>query len=142
LRKITLDFFEQCRDIRITRSAKGLGGHNYVRMERIMKIDILIQNIFYIFIFSIVLEVAIMAVFSMTALRDVADNRPVKIARDVVVIILAWLICYKSNLLNIFNNTGIGLIGERWYRLDVIISALVMAGFTNVVSIFFERMRR
>jgi hypothetical protein len=107
-----------------------------------MKLDVLIQNLFYLFIFAIVLEVAIMAVFSMTALKDISENRPIKIARDFVVITLAWLICYKSNLLNLFKDTGITLIGERWYRLDVIISALVMAGFTNIVSSIFEKMKR
>ncbi|HOD16193.1 MAG TPA: hypothetical protein PLL11_16690 [Spirochaetota bacterium] len=107
-----------------------------------MKLDVLIQNLFYLFIFAIVLEVAIMAVFSMTALKDISDNRPVKITRDFIVIILAWLICYKSNLLNLFKDTGITLIGERWFRLDVIISALVMAGFTNIVSGIFEKMKR
>ena len=107
-----------------------------------MKLDVLIQNLFYLFIFAIVLEVAIMAVFSMTALEDISDNRPVKITRDFIVIILAWLICYKSNLLNLFKDTGITLIGERWFRLDVIISALVMAGFTNIVSGIFEKMKR
>jgi hypothetical protein len=83
-----------------------------------------------------------MAVFSMTALKDVSENRPVKIARDVVVLLLAWLICYKSNLLNLFKDTGITLIGERWYKLDVVISALVMAGFTNIVSGIIDKMRR
>ncbi|OHD64222.1 MAG: hypothetical protein A2176_01160 [Spirochaetes bacterium RBG_13_51_14] len=107
-----------------------------------MKLDVLIQNVFYLFIFAIVLQVAVMAVFSMTALRDISENRPVKIARDLIVIVIAWLICYKSNLLNLFRDTGITLVGERWYRLDVIISALVMAGFTNVASQIFERMRR
>jgi hypothetical protein len=107
-----------------------------------MKLDILIQNVFYLFIFAIVLEVAIMAVFSMTALKDVSENRPVKIARDVVVLMLAWLICYKSNLFNLFKDTGITLIGERWYKLDVVISALVMAGFTNIVSSIIDKMRR
>ena len=107
-----------------------------------MKLDVLIQNVFYLFIFAIVLEVAIMAVFSMTALKDISENRTVKIARDVVVILLAWLICYKSNLLNLFKDTGITLIGERWYKLDVVISALVMAGFTNIVSSIIEKMRR
>ncbi|MBN2160293.1 MAG: hypothetical protein JW807_12935 [Spirochaetes bacterium] len=107
-----------------------------------MKLDVLIQNVFYLFIFAIILEVAVMAVFSMTALKDISENRPVKIARDVIVLLLAWLICYKSNLLNLFHNTGIVLFGSRWYRLDVIISALVMTGFTNIVAMIFERMKR
>lgn len=107
-----------------------------------MKLDVLIQNVFYIFVFAIVLEVAVMAVFSMTAVKDVSDNRPVKIARDLIVLGLAWLICYKSNLLNLFHNTGIVLFGERWYRLDVVISALVMTGFTNIVAMMFEKMKR
>src|SRR4030042_4582128 len=107
-----------------------------------MKLDVLIQNVFYLFIFAIVLQVAVMAVFSMTALRDISENRPVKIARDLIVIVIAWLICYKSNLLNLFRDTGITLVGERWYRLDVIISALVLGGFTHVGSEIFERMGR
>jgi DNA integrity scanning protein DisA with diadenylate cyclase activity len=107
-----------------------------------MRLDVLIQNMFYLFVLAIVLEVAIMAVFSMTLLRDVSENRSVKIARDVIVIILAWMICYKSNLFNIFTGTGINLVGARWYRLDVIISALVLAGFTNIVGYLIDRLRR
>ncbi|OHD70071.1 MAG: hypothetical protein A2W19_04560 [Spirochaetes bacterium RBG_16_49_21] len=106
-----------------------------------MKLDVLIQNVFYLFIFAVVLEVAIMAVFSMTILRDISENRSVKIARDIIILLLAWMICYKSNLFNLFTNTGIILVGQRWYRLDVIISALVLAGFTNMVSQLFDRIR-
>jgi hypothetical protein len=107
-----------------------------------MRLDVLIQNVFYLFVFAVVLEVAIMAVFSMTLLRDVSENRSVKIARDVIVIVLSWMICYKSNLFNLFYGTGITLVGARWYRLDVIISALVLAGFTNIVAHLFDRLRR
>jgi len=79
-----------------------------------------------------------MAIFSMTALKDTSETRPVQIARDTIVIILAIVLCYKVEILSLFAGTGIHL--HKY--LDTAISALVLVRLTNVIGDFFGKFRR
>jgi hypothetical protein len=99
--------------------------------------EILIQNVFNLFIIAIILEASIMAVFSITALQDVEESTPVAAARDGLIIILAFVLCYKVNILTIFKGTGIKLP----YILDTIISALVLTRMTNLIRDFFKKIK-
>ncbi|HOT43637.1 MAG TPA: hypothetical protein PLM53_04215 [Spirochaetota bacterium] len=103
-----------------------------------MKFDILIQNVFILFVIAIIIESCAMALFSLTALKDISENRPVQVARDTFVVILALLLCYKVELLSLFTGTGIHL--HKY--LDTAISALMLVGLANVVNGFFGKMRR
>ena len=103
-----------------------------------MKFDILIQNVFILFVIAIIIESCAMAIFSLTALKDTADSRPVLVARDTFVVILALLLCYKVELLSLFTGTGIHV--HKY--IDTAISALMLVGLTNVVNGFFGKMRR
>jgi hypothetical protein len=102
-----------------------------------MKGEILIQNVFYLFIIAIVLEAAVMAIFSLTALKDTAENKPVKVARDMIVLGVSFFICYKVETLNVFRGTGIDL--PR--LLDVAISALVLTRMANFIRDFISRIK-
>jgi branched-subunit amino acid transport protein AzlD len=103
-----------------------------------MKFEVLIQNVFILFIISIIMETCVMAIFSMTALKDISEQRPVQVARDTIVLILALVLCFKVDLLSLFAGTGIKL--HKY--LDTAISALVLVGLTNLVSDFFGKFRR
>ncbi len=102
-----------------------------------MKGEILLQNVFYLFIIAIIIESCIMAVFSMTSLKEIADSKPVQTARDVVILLLSVVLCYKVSILTIFGGTGIHLPKV----LDIIISALVLTRMTIMIKDFFDRLR-
>lgn len=103
-----------------------------------MKFEILIQNVFILLVIAIILESCVMAIFSMTALKDVSENRPVHVARDVIVLALAVILCFKVEILRLFNGTGIHL----HYYLDTAISALMLTRLTNLVGDFFTKIRQ
>ncbi len=103
-----------------------------------MKFEILIQNVFILFVIAIIIESCAMAIFSLTALKDISENRTVQVTRDTFVVLLALLLCYKVELLSLFAGTGIKL--HKY--IDTAISALMLVGLTNVVNGFFGKLRR
>ncbi|HMB19568.1 MAG TPA: hypothetical protein VKQ10_00745 [Spirochaetota bacterium] len=100
--------------------------------------DVLIQNIINLFVIAIILEAAVMAVFSMSALRDASSSRPIEATRDAIIIVIAFFLCYKVNALQIFRGTGLRFPDI----LDVVISALVLTRMTNFVRGFMSRFRQ
>ncbi len=102
-----------------------------------MKVDLLIQNLFNLFVLAIIIEAAASAIFSMTALKDLRETRPVAMARDVIVLIVAVFLCYKVKLLTIFGGSGIKLP----YLLDTAISALVLTSLANFIRNLVSKMR-
>jgi hypothetical protein len=103
-----------------------------------MKFEMLIQNVFILLVIALILESCVMAIFSMTALKDTSESRPVQVARDLIVILLALVLCFKVDLLSLFAGTGIHL--HKY--LDTAISALVLVRLTNLISDFFNKLRR
>ncbi len=102
-----------------------------------MKWEILIQNVFNFLIIAIVIEMSIMAIFSMTALKEMGNSRPVQMARDTIVVLLALVLCYKVDILSLFLGTGVKL----HQILDTVISALVLTRLTNLVRDFFSKFK-
>ncbi len=102
-----------------------------------MNADILFQNIFTLFLIAIILEAAIMGVFSIASLKQINNAVAVDAARDALIIILAFILCYKVEMLTVFRGTGIKLPN----MLDTIISALVLTRITNIVRAFLSKMR-
>lgn len=100
--------------------------------------DVLIQNVINIFIISIILEAAVMAVFSMSALRDLESSRPIEATRDAIIIIVAFFLCYKVDILRIFRGTGIAVPRI----LDVVISALVLTRMSNFIRQLMNRFKK
>lgn len=102
-----------------------------------MKGEILLQNVVYLFIVAVILEACIMAIFSINVIKEASDNRAIGTAKDIVVMILAFIICYKVPMFTLFRETGIKLPD----MLDIIISALVLSRMTHIISNFFEKIR-
>ncbi len=103
-----------------------------------MKGEILLMNVVNLFIISVVLNAAIMALFSMSAFKKLPSTRPVEATRDVVAILLSLFICYKVNVLRIFRGTGIDIP----VLLDVILSGLVLTSMINFIRQFMSRMKQ
>ncbi|HOO70968.1 MAG TPA: hypothetical protein PK926_04325 [Spirochaetota bacterium] len=99
--------------------------------------EVLIQNVFNLFIVAIILEASIMAIFSLTAFKRLESTQPLQMARDALILILAAVLCYKVDILTLFRGTGIKLP----YILDTVISALVLTRMTNFISDFLSRIR-
>ena len=99
--------------------------------------DVLLQNIINIFIISIILEASIMAVFSMSALKNFESTRPMEATRDAIIIIVSFLLCYKVDMLRVFLGTGMKIPNI----IDIIISSLVMARMTNFILTVMSRFK-
>ena len=103
-----------------------------------MKGEILLQNVVNLFIIAIILEAAIMAIFSIDALKDLGASRAVDASRDAIIILVSLFICYKVGALRIFKGTEIRLP----LVLDTVISALVLARLTNFVRTITSRFKQ
>lgn len=99
--------------------------------------DILIRNIIHIFVFAIILEASIMAIFSMSAIRGLDTSRPVEASRDAIILIVSFFLCYKVEAFRIFIGTGL----KFPTILDVIISALVLTRMTNFIRQLMSRFK-
>lgn len=101
-----------------------------------MNTEALIQNVFNIFIVSIILEFCIMAIFSITILKDFTDSRVGKSVRDFIIVAIALLICFKVPMFRLFRK-----VLELPYPLDPIISALVLARMTMLIRAVIEKIK-
>ncbi len=99
--------------------------------------EILVQNVFNLFVIAIIIEAAVMAVFQISAMRDLESTKPFQTARDALILILAAVLCYKVQILTLFRGTGIKLP----YILDTVISALVLTRMTYFIRDFFSRIK-
>lgn len=99
--------------------------------------DVLIQNLINIFIIAIILEAAVMAVFSMSSFRNMDTNRAFESTRDAVIIIVSFLLCYKVTSLRVFIRTGLNIP----QIMDVVISSLVLTRMTMFVRTMMARFK-
>lgn len=103
-----------------------------------MNLEAIITNLITLFVIAIIMDAAVMAVFSMSSLRDIGRKRPIEATRDGLILILSFFLCYKVEALSIFRGTGIKLP----HLLDVVISALVLTRLTGFVWNFMSRFKR
>ena len=103
-----------------------------------MKGEVLLMNIVYLFIISVVLNAAIMGVFQFSTLKRMSSMRSVEATRDLIVLLLSLYICYNVNKLRVFTGTGINIP----FILDVIISALVLSTMINFVKQFLAKLKQ
>ncbi|MCU0822673.1 MAG: hypothetical protein MUC95_09425 [Spirochaetes bacterium] len=103
-----------------------------------MKGEILLQNVVNLVIIAVILEAAIMAIFTIDALKEIQPTRAVEASRDLLVILLSLFVCYQVEALRIFKGTGIKLPMVA----DTIISALVLARITNFIRQLTARFKQ
>jgi hypothetical protein len=103
-----------------------------------MKGDILLQNVVNLFIISIVLNAAVMAIFSISSLKKLSASRSVEATRDLIIIIMSLFVCYEVDMLRIFKGTGINIP----FILDTVLSALVLSSMINFVRQLMARLKQ
>ncbi|MBP7586121.1 MAG: hypothetical protein KBA61_18915 [Spirochaetes bacterium] len=99
--------------------------------------DVLLQNLVNIFIISIILEAAVMAIFSVSALKGLDSNRAVESTRDIIIILVAFFLCYKVPQLRVFPRTGLDIPKI----LDIVISMLVLSRMTLLIRALMARFK-
>ncbi len=102
-----------------------------------MKGDILFNNLFNIFIVSLIVEAAVMAVFSLAAFKYASNKKPIEISRDFFVLIVSVFICFNVSAISLFNKTGLNVP----HPFDLAITSLVMVRLANLVRDFFASIR-
>jgi hypothetical protein len=102
-----------------------------------MNAEVLVQNVFNLFVVAVILEAAVMAIFSITALKKMEDNSVINTVRDVAILVLSAFICYNVRKLNLFSGTGLKLPE----LVDVLISALFLARMTILVQNIFSKIK-
>lgn len=103
-----------------------------------MNVEVIVQNILNLLVIAIIMEAAIMALFSMSSMQDIGSKRPVEATRDGIIIIASFILCYKVDILRVFVNSGLRLP----VLIDIIISALVLTRLTNFVRAFMSRFKK
>jgi hypothetical protein len=103
-----------------------------------MKGEMLLQNVLNLFIISIVLNAAVMAIFSMSSLKKLSSSRSVEATRDLIILLLSLFVCYEVDILRIFKGTGINVP----FILDTVISALVLSTMINFVRQLMARLKQ
>lgn len=99
--------------------------------------EVLLQNLFNLLIIAIILEASISAIFSMSIFANFSYNNQIVIVKDILVLVLSLVLCYKVTYFRLFNGTSIKLP----YFLNTIISALVLTRLTKFVGDFFSRIK-
>ncbi|MCP4132504.1 MAG: hypothetical protein GY754_16140 [bacterium] len=98
--------------------------------------EALVQNVFNFFIIAIIMEASVMAIFSIIE-KNFVENKAVEAARDILILILAFVLCSQVDMLNLFKGTKIKLPK----LLYLVISSLVLARMTHLVREFLSRFK-
>jgi len=102
-----------------------------------MKGEILLQNVFYLFIIAIILEASVMAIFSISAVKKFSNKTSIETVRDLLIMAFSFIICYKEKIFTLFHESGIKLP----FLLDIIISSLVLARMTFFIREFLAKLK-
>lgn len=108
-----------------------------IRQECDMNGDALLQNVVNIFIISIILEAAVMAIFSVSALKGLESSKPIESTRDILIILVSFFLCYKVDQLRVFPRTGLNIPKI----IDIVISTLVLARMTLLIRSLMARLK-
>jgi len=108
-----------------------------------MKGDILFQNIFTLFLIAIILEASISAFFSISLLENFRESAVGKSIREIIIILLAFFICWKVKKLTLFDGTGITIGTDlKIHELfDSLIAALVISRIAFFIRDLIEKIK-
>lgn len=103
-----------------------------------MKADLLLSAILNMLLFSIVVEGAVSAIFSITAMRVIETKRVVQTSREAVTFIVCAVAVFYIEPLRLFKAAGITfpMIG------DIIISSMVLMRLTGFIRDLFNKVRQ
>jgi hypothetical protein len=103
-----------------------------------MKTDLLLNSLFTMLLFSIVVEGAVSAIFSITAMRMIETKRTVQTSREAVTFLLAAFLAFYVEPLRLFQSAGVSfpMIG------DIIVSAMVLMRMTGFIRDLLGKVRQ
>lgn len=102
-----------------------------------MRLELIIQNIFHLFVIAIILELAVSSIFSLKFFQNMAGGRSLETLRDLLIFGLACYICYKVPHMTIFKGTGVKV--PRVFNTAV--TALIITSLANFVQNFMARIK-
>ncbi|MBN2435024.1 MAG: hypothetical protein JXK07_07125 [Spirochaetes bacterium] len=97
--------------------------------------SVFLTNCINLFIIGFILETALSAVFSITAVRMVDDKLVVKTTKEAVTYITAFLVLYFMSTFRIFSGTGVKIP----IIADYIISSLITVKFALLIRDLFAK---
>jgi hypothetical protein len=102
-----------------------------------MKSDALLQAIINMLLFALLVEGAVSAVFSISAMRSIENKRVVQTTREALTFLVAVLFVYSLDSLKLFKAGGLKFpnIG------DIIISSLVLTRLSGFIRDLMNRVR-
>ncbi len=102
-----------------------------------MKSSVIISNIFSLFVVAIVIETAVSAFFSITAVKEHERKVLMKSMREAITFLAAFFFCFVVPEIRIFKESGIKITGMA----DTIISALLIARMSDIVSGLISKLK-
>lgn len=102
-----------------------------------MNTNLLLNSLFTMLLVSFIVEGAVAAIFSITAMRVIETKRTVQTSREAITFIVGALLVYYIEPLRLFKAAGINfpLIG------DIIVSSMVLMRLTGFIRDLFAKVR-
>jgi hypothetical protein len=102
-----------------------------------MNADLLLKGLINMLLLSVVVEGAVAAVFSLTAMRMIEAKRTVQTSREVLTFLVCLLFVYTVEPLRLMKSAGINfpMIG------DIIISSMVLSRLSGFIRDLMNRIR-
>jgi hypothetical protein len=102
-----------------------------------MNFEVLIQNIFYLFVIAIVLQLIMMSMFSLAPFKNLSGSMSAEALKDTILLVLAVWLCYKYNLGTLFKKTGVNIP----HLFDAVLTGLMITGMANIIRDGVRKMR-
>jgi hypothetical protein len=103
-----------------------------------MKTDLLLNALFSMLLFSLVVEGAVAAIFSITAMRVIETKRAVSTSREAITFILGAFLVYYIEPLRLFKAAGLNLP----MIADIIVSSMVLMRMTGFIRDLMAKVRQ
>ena len=102
-----------------------------------MNTNLLLNSLFTMLLVSFIVEGAVAAVFSITAMRVIETKRTVQTSREAITFLVGAALVYYIEPLRLFKAAGINfpLIG------DIIVSSMVLMRLTGFIRDLFAKVR-
>lgn len=102
-----------------------------------MKAEMIIGNLFNIIVMALILETAVSALFSITAVREHERKLLIKTMREAITFLAAFFLCFFIPEIRILSGSAIKLAP----KVDMVITALILARFAGIIKDLIARLR-
>lgn len=102
-----------------------------------MKSEIIISNIFSLLVSALVIETAVSALFSITAVKDHERKVLIRTMREALTFLAAFFFCFFVPEVRIFAGSGIKITGMA----DLVVTALLIARVSGIIKDFTAKLK-